>query len=173
MVRKMGEFPKFLVFNSRTKSFGNRSVFAFYLLLFTFIQNSVFALGAFDRGLVTLLCLRFRWSQMITLTFTSLRMGDCVLQAYIARGSQECCTTHSSALVTMGTLRSTVVDCPGFMTWTGVRLASRYHLTRTPMVRVCHRPHLPVRGPPRSYSGTTYRASPDSESGEPCMTAVP
>jgi hypothetical protein len=26
--------PKFLVFNSRTNSFGNSSIFAFYLLLF-------------------------------------------------------------------------------------------------------------------------------------------
>jgi hypothetical protein len=43
MVRKLGELPKFLVFNSGTKSFRNNSVFAFYLLLFTFIQISVFA----------------------------------------------------------------------------------------------------------------------------------
>jgi hypothetical protein len=35
MVRKMGEFPNFVVFNSRTKSFGNSSIFAFSLLLFT------------------------------------------------------------------------------------------------------------------------------------------
>jgi hypothetical protein len=34
MVRKMVELPKFLVFNSRTNSFGNSSVFTFYLLLF-------------------------------------------------------------------------------------------------------------------------------------------
>jgi hypothetical protein len=37
MVRKLGEFPKFLVFNFRTESIGNISVFAFYLLLFAFI----------------------------------------------------------------------------------------------------------------------------------------
>jgi hypothetical protein len=78
MVRKLGELPKFLVFNSRTKSFENSSVFAFYLLLSAFRQNSIFALWAFDRGLVTLLCLRFRWSGTITLTFTSPRMGDCI-----------------------------------------------------------------------------------------------
>jgi hypothetical protein len=43
MVRKLGEFPNFLVFNSRTKSFENNSVFAFYILLFAFIKISVFA----------------------------------------------------------------------------------------------------------------------------------
>jgi hypothetical protein len=35
MVRKLIELPMFLVFNSRTNSFGNNFVFAFYLLLFT------------------------------------------------------------------------------------------------------------------------------------------
>jgi hypothetical protein len=35
MVRKLVEFPKFLVFNSRTNPFGNSSIFAFYLMLFT------------------------------------------------------------------------------------------------------------------------------------------
>jgi hypothetical protein len=34
MVRKLVELPKFVVFNSGTNSFGNSSVFAFYLLLF-------------------------------------------------------------------------------------------------------------------------------------------
>jgi hypothetical protein len=43
MVRKIVELPKFLVVNSRTKSFGSSSIFTFYLLLFTFIQISVFA----------------------------------------------------------------------------------------------------------------------------------
>jgi hypothetical protein len=36
-----------------------------------------------------------------------------------------------------------------------------------------HRHHLPVRGPPRHYSNTTYHASPDSELGEPRMAAAP
>jgi hypothetical protein len=39
MVRKLGELPKFLVFNSGTKSFGNSSIFAFYLLLFAFYTD--------------------------------------------------------------------------------------------------------------------------------------
>jgi hypothetical protein len=43
----------FLVFNSATHSLGNRSVFAFYLLLFAFIQISVFSCRAIDMGLVT------------------------------------------------------------------------------------------------------------------------
>jgi hypothetical protein len=34
MVRKLGELPNFVVFNSGTESFGNSSVFAFSLLLF-------------------------------------------------------------------------------------------------------------------------------------------
>jgi hypothetical protein len=34
MVRKLGEFSNFVVFNSGTESFGNSSVFAFSLLLF-------------------------------------------------------------------------------------------------------------------------------------------
>jgi hypothetical protein len=33
MVRKLEELPKFLVFNSGIESFGNSSIFAFYLLL--------------------------------------------------------------------------------------------------------------------------------------------
>jgi hypothetical protein len=41
MVRKLGEFPKFLVFSSRTESIGNISFFAFSLVLFSFIQISV------------------------------------------------------------------------------------------------------------------------------------
>jgi hypothetical protein len=53
MVRKLGEFLKFLVFNSRTNSLGNRSIFAFYLLLFAFIQIYVFSCRAIDMGLVT------------------------------------------------------------------------------------------------------------------------
>jgi hypothetical protein len=34
MVRKLREFPNFVVVNSRTESFGNSSIFAFSLLLF-------------------------------------------------------------------------------------------------------------------------------------------
>jgi hypothetical protein len=52
MVRKLEEFSKFLVFNSGTNSVGNRSVFAVYLLLFAFIQVSIFSCRAIDMGLV-------------------------------------------------------------------------------------------------------------------------
>jgi hypothetical protein len=62
MVRKLVELSMFLVFNSGTKSFGSSSIFAFYLLLLTFIHISVFAFRAIGMGLVTFLCLRFRWS---------------------------------------------------------------------------------------------------------------
>jgi hypothetical protein len=42
-----------LVFKSRINSLGDRSVFAFYLLLFAFIRISVFSCRAIDMGLVT------------------------------------------------------------------------------------------------------------------------
>jgi hypothetical protein len=50
MVRKLGELAKFLVFNSGTKSFGNSSIFTFYLLLFAFIQISIFTFPRFCYG---------------------------------------------------------------------------------------------------------------------------
>jgi hypothetical protein len=53
MFRKLRKLPKFLVFNSRTNSLGNKSLFAFYLLLFAFIQIYVFSCRAIDMGLVT------------------------------------------------------------------------------------------------------------------------
>jgi hypothetical protein len=62
MVRKMVELPKFLVFNSRTNSFGNSSVFTFYLLLFTLYRFLYMFFGLLIIGLVTFLCLHFRWS---------------------------------------------------------------------------------------------------------------
>jgi hypothetical protein len=43
MVRKLGELPKFLVFNSKTESFGNSYVFTLSLLLFVLSQNYNFA----------------------------------------------------------------------------------------------------------------------------------
>jgi hypothetical protein len=55
MVRKLAELPKFLVFNSGTNSFGNSSVFAFYRFLYLLFELLIM-------GLVTFLCLRFRWS---------------------------------------------------------------------------------------------------------------
>jgi hypothetical protein len=50
MVRNLGELPIFLVFNFRRKSFGNSFIFAFYLLLFAFIQISVFTFLRFFYG---------------------------------------------------------------------------------------------------------------------------
>jgi hypothetical protein len=126
MVRKLVELTKFLVFNSWTNSFGNCSDFAFYLLLFAFIQISVFAFSAFDMGLVTYLSLHFSWSWIITPTSTSMRMGDCIPWASIARGFQECYTMHSSVLASTGMLRSTIADCPRPMAWTSARLAWWY-----------------------------------------------
>jgi hypothetical protein len=44
MVRKLGELPNFLVFNSETESFGKSFVFAFSLQLFALVQNYSFVL---------------------------------------------------------------------------------------------------------------------------------
>jgi hypothetical protein len=49
MVRKLVELPMFLVFNSRTNSFGNNSVFTFYLLLFT-LYRFLYSLFEFCYG---------------------------------------------------------------------------------------------------------------------------
>jgi hypothetical protein len=62
MVRKLVELPKFLVFNSRINSFGNSSIFALYLLLFALYRFLYLLFKLWIVGLVTFLCLRFRWS---------------------------------------------------------------------------------------------------------------
>jgi hypothetical protein len=62
MVRKLVEFLKFLVFNSRTNSFGISSVFTFHLLLFTLYRFLYLLFELLTMGLVTFLCLRFKWS---------------------------------------------------------------------------------------------------------------
>jgi uncharacterized membrane protein SpoIIM required for sporulation len=62
VVRKLAELPKFLVFNSGTNSFRKSSVFAFYLLLSALYRFLYLLFGALVVGLVTFLCLRFRWS---------------------------------------------------------------------------------------------------------------
>jgi hypothetical protein len=62
MVRKLVELPKFLVINSETNSFGNSSVFAFYLLLFGLYRFLYLLFKLLIMGLLTFLCLRFRWS---------------------------------------------------------------------------------------------------------------
>jgi hypothetical protein len=62
MVRKLVELPKFLEFNSGMNSFGNSSVFAFYLLLFNLYRFLYLLFELLIIGLVTFLCLRFRWS---------------------------------------------------------------------------------------------------------------
>jgi hypothetical protein len=62
MVRKLVELPKFLMFNSGTNSFGNSSVFAFYLLLFALYRFLYLLFELLIVRLVTFLCLHFRWS---------------------------------------------------------------------------------------------------------------
>jgi hypothetical protein len=62
MVRKLVELPKFLVFNFRTNSFGNSFIFAFYLLLFALYRFLYLLFELLIMGLVTFLCLRFRWN---------------------------------------------------------------------------------------------------------------
>jgi hypothetical protein len=53
------ELPKFLVFNSRTNSFGNYSIF---LLLFTLYRFLYLLFELLIMGLVIFLCLCFKWS---------------------------------------------------------------------------------------------------------------
>jgi hypothetical protein len=62
MVKKLVELPMFLVFNSGTNTFGNSSVFAFYLLLFALYRFLYLLFELLIMGLMTFLCLRFRWS---------------------------------------------------------------------------------------------------------------
>jgi hypothetical protein len=62
MVRNLVEFPMFLLFNSGTNSFGNSSVFAFYVLLFTLYKFLYLLFELLIMGLVIFLCLCFRWS---------------------------------------------------------------------------------------------------------------
>jgi hypothetical protein len=49
MVRKLVELPKFVVFNSGTNSFGNSSIFIFYLLMFT-LYRFLYLLLSFGYG---------------------------------------------------------------------------------------------------------------------------
>jgi hypothetical protein len=53
MVRMLVELPKFLVFNSRTNSFWNSSVFTFYLLLFALYRFLYLLFKLLIMGLVT------------------------------------------------------------------------------------------------------------------------
>jgi hypothetical protein len=62
MVRKLVELPNFLAVNSGTNFSGNSSVFAFYLLLFALYRFLYMLSELLIMGLVTFLCLRFRWS---------------------------------------------------------------------------------------------------------------
>jgi hypothetical protein len=62
MVRKLAELPKFLVFNPGTNSFGNSSIFAFYLLLFALCRFLHLLFKLLIMGFVTFLFLPFRWS---------------------------------------------------------------------------------------------------------------
>jgi hypothetical protein len=49
MVKKLVELPKFVVFNSGTNSFGNSSVFTFYLLLIA-LYRFLYLLLSFGYG---------------------------------------------------------------------------------------------------------------------------
>jgi hypothetical protein len=62
MVKKLVELPMFLVFNSGTNTFENSSVFTFYLLLFALYRFLYLLFELLIMGLMTFLCLRFRWS---------------------------------------------------------------------------------------------------------------
>jgi hypothetical protein len=87
MVRKLAELPKFLVFNSGTNSFGNNSVFAFYLLLFTLYRFLYLFFKLFIMGFVTFLMSVFQMELNDYPTSTLPTTRHCVLWASIARGS--------------------------------------------------------------------------------------
>jgi hypothetical protein len=86
MVRKLVELPNFVVFNSGTNSFGNSSVFAFYLLLF-----------ALYRFLYLLLSFGYRVSDIFMSVF-QMELND---------------YPHFD-LIEDGRLCSTGQHCPGF-----------------------------------------------------------
>jgi hypothetical protein len=50
MVRKLGELPNFVVFNSGTESFGNSSIFAFSFLLFALYRILCLLFGCHQLG---------------------------------------------------------------------------------------------------------------------------
>jgi hypothetical protein len=56
LIRKLVELPKVLVFNSGTNSFGNSSIFDFYLLLFALCIFLRLLFELLIMGLVTFLC---------------------------------------------------------------------------------------------------------------------
>jgi hypothetical protein len=103
MVRNLVEVPKFLVFNSGTNSFGNSSIFIFYLQLFA-LYRFLYLLFELDYGVSDIFMSAFQMELNDYPTSTSPRMGDFVPWASIARGSRECYMIHSSVLVTTETL---------------------------------------------------------------------
>jgi hypothetical protein len=101
MVRKLVELPKFLVFNSRTNSFGNSSVFTFLLTVVRFIQISVFA---FHYGVCDIFMSTF---QMELNDYPHFDLAEDMTLCSMGQpcpGSRECYMMHSSVLATMGTL---------------------------------------------------------------------
>jgi hypothetical protein len=62
MVRKLVELAKFLVFDFRTNCSGNSFIFDFYLLMFALYRFLYLLFEFLIMGLVTFLCLCFRWS---------------------------------------------------------------------------------------------------------------
>jgi hypothetical protein len=73
-------------------------------------------------GLVTFSCLYFQMNMDNYPCVTIAEDGGAFApRASIARGSHECCTTHSASSVTTGTLLSTVVACLWHMARTSAR----------------------------------------------------
>jgi hypothetical protein len=62
MVRKLGEFSKFLVLNSRTESIGSNSVFAFYLQLFALYRFLYLLFRVVYYGVSEVFMFVFRWN---------------------------------------------------------------------------------------------------------------
>jgi hypothetical protein len=86
MVRKLVEFPKFVVFNSGTNSFGNSFIFTFYLLLFA-LYKFLYLLLSFGYGVSDIFMSVFQMELNDYPHFDLAEDGRLSSMASIARGS--------------------------------------------------------------------------------------
>jgi hypothetical protein len=123
MVRNLGEFPNFVVFNSRIESFGNSSVFTFSLLLFALYIFLCLLFECDQLGVSNIFMTVFSDEHKRLPTSPSLGMGGCVLRASITRGPHECYMMRSSTSGTTGMFQYTILMCPWLIAWSSVRSA--------------------------------------------------
>jgi hypothetical protein len=160
MVRKLGELAKFLVFNSGTKSFRNNSIFTFYLLLFAFIQISIFTFPRFCYGVSDIFMSVF---QMELNNYSHFYL---VMYRRLCSMGQHCTgflRVLYNTLIRFSYDGDALVYC--------CRLSRVHDLDRCEVsVMIPFNPAHPWLG--SIIGSTAYRASPDSESGKPRMAAA-